>query len=268
MILAAILSALFLWWFSTGLILFAVNRAGRGGRDGYQTVTVMTVPLLALAVFGVVWSSQQASLLGVYAGFISALGVWGWIELAFLTGVVTGPVRLRFPQGAPEYMRFGLALRSMQHHEIAVLSGFVVLVLLTSGAVNTVGMLTYAVLFFARISAKLNLYLGVPNINVEFLPAPIKHLESYFQIGPMNRFFPLTVTLLTLGLGWWVEQAITAPDQIAQVGYVLLASLTGLALVEHWFMVVRLPDAVLWRWIIDRTTSRDSREGAITQTDP
>lgn len=259
--LTPVLIALFAWWFFTGLILLLVNRAGRLGQAGYQGVVVFTVPLLALSVFGIVWSSHQTSLAGVYAGFISALGVWGWIELAFLTGVVTGPSRFRCPPGTPETLRFGLALRALLHHELAVLIGFASLVLLTWGSENTVGMWTYCVLFFARISAKLNVYLGVPNINIEFLPAPVKHLETYFTVGPMNRLFPLSVTLLGIATGIWVQQALSAPDQIAQAGYVLIATLTALALVEHWFMVVRLPDAALWRWLLTETNSRVTERG-------
>jgi hypothetical protein len=31
--------------------------------------------------------------------FLSALAIWGWIELAFLTGIVTGPNRTPLPEG-------------------------------------------------------------------------------------------------------------------------------------------------------------------------
>lgn len=253
--IAPILICLFAWWFSTGLILWLVNRAGRRGMAGYGAVVVMTVPLLALSVFGAVWSGYQTSLLGVYLGFISALGVWGWIELAFLTGVVTGPSRYSCPPETDGLLRFGLALRALQHHEITLLLGFASFVLLTWGAENTIAMWTYAVLFFARISAKLNVYLGVPNINVEFLPTPVKHLESYFTVGPMNHLFPWSVTLLALATGALAERALSATEQITQAGFLLLATLTALALLEHWFMVVRLPDAALWRWLINDTKS-------------
>jgi len=30
----------------------------------------------------------------------------------------------------------------------------------------------------------------------------------------------------------------------------LLAALSALALIEHWLMVVPLPDAKLWRWML------------------
>ena len=34
------------------------------------------------------------------------------------------------------------------------------------------------------------------------------------------------------------------------VGVALLAALTALALLEHWLMVLPLPDEKLWRWMI------------------
>ncbi|MDZ7599695.1 MAG: DUF3623 family protein [Desulfobacterales bacterium] len=51
-------------------------------------------------------------------------------------------------------------------------------------AANPFGLWTFAVLFFARVSAKLNLFFGVPRINTEFLPRPLAHLPSHFRIAP------------------------------------------------------------------------------------
>jgi putative photosynthetic complex assembly protein 2 len=34
------------------------------------------------------------------------------------------------------------------------------------------------------------------------------------------------------------------------VGYALLTALTALAALEHWLMVIPLPDAKLWRWML------------------
>jgi putative photosynthetic complex assembly protein 2 len=39
-------------------------------------------------------SLTDPSVAGVYWGFLSALAIWGWIELAFLSGVVTGSLLL------------------------------------------------------------------------------------------------------------------------------------------------------------------------------
>ena len=53
---------------------------------------------------------------------------------------------------------------------VALLAALITLVLGTWGAENTFGMWTFAILYFARISAKLNLYLGVPKRQ---LPRPL-----------------------------------------------------------------------------------------------
>ena len=82
-------------------------------------------------------------------------------------------------------------------------------------APNAFGLWTFLVLFFARISAKLNVYLGVPNINVEFLPEPVRHLASHFRIGPMNAFFPFAVMVLSLAVGCWLERALGRAPPVA-----------------------------------------------------
>jgi putative photosynthetic complex assembly protein 2 len=41
-----------------------------------------------------------------------------------------------------------------------------------------------------------------------------------------------------------------ADDPASVTGFALLAALTILALLEHWFMVLPLPDQKLWRWMI------------------
>ena len=47
-----------------------------------------------------------------------------------------------------------------------------------------------------------------------------------------------------------LERAWSAPTEAAMIGHVLLAVLTALALLEHWFMVLPLPDQKLWRWML------------------
>ena len=50
-----------------------------------------------------------------------------------------------------------------------------------------------------------------------------------------------------------VDSIFNANNQTPSViGYTLLASLTTLALIEHWFMVVPLRDAELWKWMLPK----------------
>ncbi len=250
------LFALFVWWFSTGAIIFVVSRADRGGRSGYVNAVLLGLPFLGLGMAGIHHSLADPSVFGVYLGFVSAIAIWGWIELAFLAGVITGPYARPCPPGVEGWDRFLRAWGTIAYSEMALIASTVLLILVSDGASNQFGMWTFVVLFAARITAKINVYLGVPNINEEFLPNPVRHLSSHFRKSPMNGFFPWSVTLLTFATACWIERVVDAPaGSGAQIGFALLAALTALALFEHWMMVLPLPDAALWTWALPRTTS-------------
>lgn len=242
----AALSALFLWWFATGAILIVVRRAGRAGAQ----VALAALPLLGLGIWGFTVTLQDTSSMGAYGGFLAALAIWGWIELAFLTGLATGPNMHPCPKDIPEWERFIRAWGTIAHHEMLILGFALAMLALGWGAENQIGVWTFLVLFAARISAKLNLYLGVPRINLEFLPEALSHLPSHFRMAPMNWLFPLSVTLLAFATDCWLDRLLAAESVGARTGYALLAAITGLALVEHWLMVLPLPDAKLWRWML------------------
>ncbi len=246
----AALVALFLWWFSTGAILLVVRRADQAGRQARIWAVLMNLPFLILGAVGFLESRYDESLAGVYVAFLSAIALWGWIELAFLTGVITGPNRNRLRDGVPEWERFIRAWGTIAYHELLLVFMMVTMILFSLDAVNPFGMWTFAILFFARISAKLNLYLGVRKINVEFIPEPLNHLPSHFRTARMNWLFPLSITGLSFAAACWMERIWSAQTMSQEIGFALLAALTVLALLEHWFMVLPLPDERLWRWML------------------
>ncbi|NRB34262.1 MAG: DUF3623 domain-containing protein [Rhodobacteraceae bacterium] len=256
--------ALFAWWFSTGAILWAVRQADRFGTG--RQVTLLLLPV-ALAGGAGIWASLSiGSVNGAYLGFVSVLLVWGWIELAFLTGQVTGPNVYPCPDDVRPFERFIRAWGTIAYHEMSLLAVLVGLVHISQGAENTVALWTFIVLFFARVSAKLNLYLGVPRINTEFIPRPLAHLPSHFRIRRLNWLFPISITALSFAVACWLERLWVAEPAQA-VGFALLTAMTALALLEHWLMVLPLPDARLWRWMLPEApgpilkTSRQDPEG-------
>ena len=117
--LALTIAAIFLWWFFTGVILIAVRWADRQGGAAHGMVVLAGVPFLALGVAGVITSLPGTSVAAVYAGFLGALAIWGWIELAFLAGIVTGPERRPCPPGLSGGARFLRAWNTVAHHELA-----------------------------------------------------------------------------------------------------------------------------------------------------
>jgi len=246
------------------IVHLVVRHWDRTGGNAYNVAVFMSVPVLALGVAGVILSGPDAGLAGLYKGFFGALGVWAWIELSFLSGVITGPARSGCPEGIIGAPRFWRAWDALAHHEVLLLAGLAFIVVATGGAVNQIALWTYAILFFARISAKLNLFFGVPRINFEFLPVPLQHLRSHLRRGPITAFFPISVTAMTFAVACFAHALATATDPVAQTGYALLTSLCALALLEHWFMVIPLPDAKLWRWMLPaqkRITAKEDAHG-------
>ena len=257
--LIASLFAIFVWWFSTGMILLAVRRADGSGRH-LQTV-LAGLPLLVLGGWAVWASLPHASIMGVYLGFLGGLAIWGWIELAFLAGVVTGPMKDECLPGLQGQARFFRAFGTLAYHELLLVIALLALVTISDGAPNQMALATYLVLFLARILAKLNLFFGVPRINTEFVPAKLVHIKSYFCLGPITYAFPVAITILTAMLVVCAERLWNAGSDATVMGFTLLTALTALALLEHWLMVVPLPDAKLWRWMLPtpKTMTKEER---------
>ena len=246
----AALSALFLWWFSTGIILWRVRRADNEGHQAHLWSVLLGLPLLLAGIVGIKETVQDTSPFGAYMAFLSALAIWGWVELAFLSGIIAGPNTTDCPPDATLTQRFLRAVGTIMWHEMLLIALLGYIAILSHGAPNIFGLWTFVILFFARISAKLNLFFGVPRIHTEFLPRPLSHLASHFRLAPMNWVFPLSISALSFAAACWLERAFQATADGTEVGFTLLAALTLLALLEHWFMVVPLPDQKLWRWML------------------
>lgn len=239
----AVCFALFVWWFSTGAIFWAVNKGAA------RAECVITAPLAALAIYALHRAAWMPDATGAYIGFGAAIVAWGWIELTFLTGTVTGPNERPCPPGARGPAHFLLAWGTLAYHELALLVGAIAVGIATWGAPEQTGHWTFLILFFARISAKLNVYLGVPNLSHELMPSHFAHMKTYFSTRRMNWLFPVSITLLTMAIYCWIDRALMAEDA---TGFVLLSTLTILALVEHWLMVLPVRDAALWQWMMKR----------------
>ena len=247
-IVPAILFALFVWWFTTGLVLLVVLRP----RMVLPSLVVAAL-LFPVSFYVLALAARTTSISGAYVAFSAAIVVWGTQEIAFLTGTLTGPRALPCPTGARGVVRLRHALGAILYHEIALILSGVAVIAVTWHAPNQVGTLTFLVLWVMRVSAKLNLFLGVPVLNDEFLPQPIQCMRSYFRRAPVNALFPVAIVLAVLGLGALVAAATDPDGTSAQaVGYTLVAALMGLAILEHVFMLVPLPIDRLWRWSTGR----------------
>ena len=235
--------ALFVWWFGTGLALYIVGRA----RETHRWSMLGAVAVFAASLYALQHAAADAGSLGVYAAFTLAILVWGAIEVSFLTGLVTGPIRSACPRDRGPWLRAAYAIGAILWHELLLIATGAAIVAITWGLPNQIGGWTFALLWTMRLSTKLNLFLGVPILNDQFLPEPVAHLKSYFLKGPVSLFFPVSVTLATV-LTILLAEGSLIPGVIPAEGLMLLATLSALAVLEHWFMVVPLPLEALWRW--------------------
>lgn len=242
---APALYTLFLWWFSTGLILYLDGLPRRTFR--YSMVGASA--LGGLAIYGLVTSSVQTSTAAAYLAFSCSLLVWGWNEMAFLMGFLTGPRRSPCPATCGGWSHLRHAIEAILYHELAIAASAALVVAATWEAPNQVGTWTFMVLWGMRLSTKLNVFLGVPNLTVEFLPAHLQYLQSFFSNKPMNLLFPLSVTLSTTVTVILAQRAVTTqPTAADTTGLAFLTTLMALAVLEHWFLVIPLPAASLWSW--------------------
>jgi putative photosynthetic complex assembly protein 2 len=241
----AALIAIFLWWLTTGAILFAVAQlASRRLALGAVAAGLLGVGLITLHI-----TTEDVSTSSAFLSFVAALATWGAVEISFLGGLITGPNRAELPAQFTGLRRFWSATRVVLWHELFILTlGFLLIIAFAQGP-NQIGLLTYGILWLMRLSAKLNLYLGVRNTGERLLPAHLRYMSTYFAQRPMNSLFPFSITLGTILSAWLFHKALAeGADAHQAVGYLLVATLSSLAVIEHWFLMLPLPLEALWRW--------------------
>jgi putative photosynthetic complex assembly protein 2 len=236
---------LFVWWFSTGVILYLDGLPKRTFPWSMLGATiVMTFGLWGLAV-----SRNEVSPSGAYCAFTCALLVWAWQEVGFLLGFITGPRSQPCPEGCHGWQRFGYALQAILYHEFALILLGIAVFAVTADGTNFVGLWTFAVLLTMRQSAKLNLFLGVRNLGEKLLPDHLRYIESYFTRKAMNPLFPFSIAASSVGavIVWRLALDVHA-NEFQATAYTLVAAILSLAILEHLFMVLPLPAELLWRW--------------------
>lgn len=244
MTLAPLLFALVMWFVGTGAVVWLDSRPRATFRTSFRAAG-----LVALAATAIVWTTRgDPSPAGAYIGFAAGIAIWGWHELGFLMGFVAGPNHAARPADATGWRRFRLATATVIHHEVALAATALALAALTWGQPNQSATLTFALLFGLRLSAKLNLFLGVPNLSDEIFPEHLAYLKTHFGAPrAMNALFPFSL-LLAGGTFWWAWRVADATSGGTAITATLIAGLAALGFVEHLFLVLPLRDGAMWRW--------------------
>lgn len=239
-----ILFAFFVWWFSTGAIIYLDGLPVRTFKWSMAGATA----LLGMGFYGLWMSSDDITVQGAYISFASALVVWGWHEISFYMGYVTGPRKHACEEGCTGKAHFGHALMVSLWHELAIVVSFVVILAMTWGGANEIGLWTFVILWWMHESARLNVFLGVRNLNAHFLPPHLAYLKSFLNQKPMNLLFPFSVTVSTVICAVLATEAALAADPFEKAGFTFLATMMTLAILEHWFLVLPVPAEAMWNW--------------------
>jgi len=243
--------AVLIWWFTTGIILWL---------DGLPTSTFRwsmgAATVLALASLVEMRASAfDATLAGAYTAFTCSVAIWGWLEMSFLMGYITGPRKQACRSPCSGWRHFVHGAETVIYNEIAIVAGAALVFTVTAGTPNRLALWTFLILWGMRLSAKLNLFLGVPNLGENMLPAHLAYLKGFLKKGPINLLFPCSVVASTMVIVLLAERYSVADGVFQKTSYALLTSLLALAVLEHWFMVIPLPSEKLWNWALKRQRS-------------
>ncbi|MBA3947630.1 MAG: DUF3623 domain-containing protein, partial [Herpetosiphonaceae bacterium] len=174
--LFAAVYALLAWWFFTAIILVLDGFPRRTFRWSLLGWTVLT----AVALWQLYLGRNDTSSVGRYAAFTWGTIAWGWQELSFYTGLITGPRKTACPPDCKGLRHFLHAVSVSLYHELAVIGGCALVFGLLHGAANTTGLWTYLIMWWMHQSAKLNVFFGVRNLNEEYLPEHLRYLAAFF----------------------------------------------------------------------------------------
>jgi putative photosynthetic complex assembly protein 2 len=245
------LAAVLLWWLGTGAVIVL----DRQPRDTRGCIFFFATLLMGMALLLIGQTARLDTAFAAYAGFAATVALWGWHELAFLGGWITGPRRDAITPGARGWQRLREAVQVLLWHEIALVATLLALWVAVGTQANPVAAWTFTLLWVMRVSAKLNLFLGVRNLALEFLPPRLEYLGTYFRQRRFNALMPVSLLAGGVAVAWLLAAATgdgTGSGGAARVSLLLVASLLALALVEHLMMVLPLQPTALWRWALKR----------------
>ncbi|WP_299322424.1 putative photosynthetic complex assembly protein PuhE [Parasphingopyxis sp.] len=242
-----LIAVVLIWFISTGLVAWLDNRPRATFARSLRFAAIGGIAGLVAIVI----SAQFATVAAAYVALVGALAVWAWHEMSFLMGAVAGPRRGPCPDGVAGWKRFVHATNVLIYHEIALAVTGALIVAASWGMPNQTGAMVFLLLFVMRLSTKLNIFAGVPNMSTEMLPPHLDYMKTYF--GPRRFGFWLAMAIVAAAaLAVWLGmRAFAAPaDSFAAVSASLVFGFAILGTLEHLFLALPFRDGALWGWAL------------------
>lgn len=253
---APILFALLFWWLSTGAILWLVRLPAAT----FKWTAAGTTLLLVAASAATYLLRDNVGLAAAYGGFAAGILSWAWHEVMFLLGYISGPNKRPCPPNLSNWPRFVASTRTLIYHELAIAVHAGLIVLITAGAANKIAAWTFLLLWGMRLSAKLIVFFGAPNIADGFLPAHLGYLKTYFAKRSISMFTPIAMSVVTVATALVLYQASLAPlGSFHSAAWLLVGALATLAVFEHLALLMPLPDQALWGWAVKKSPMNSTK---------
>ena len=217
------------WWAATGLTF------GMQWSESARIAELVVTSVLALAGGYLVASARDDSTVrGARRAFLGASLLWWWSSSVFYAGFgIYLPATVGAPQGS-----LTLAVQAIVSTLGADLVGvatMIAIVLAVRQRVNTLAAWTFATYWGTLQMAKLNVFFGVQHSGAEYLPARLARLSAFFGPPRNSALLPVSLALLTALCVVLLSRARREEGSMRH-GSIILATLIGLALVEHAFL--------------------------------
>lgn len=233
------------WWAATGLTL-AMQRTAVASTASL----ILTSVLAACAVALLFATRNQTSVRAARLAFLASALVWWWCASLFYAGVgiaIADNVR----QG-PRTLALALdAIVATLRPDLAGVVALIVIGAIVWRRPNRLAFWTFAAFWGTLQTAKLNVFFGVRNAGVEWLPPHLAGLSQYFGPPQNSELLPVTVVVLLAILLLLLQRmrggvvsrsrAENAPLRRPHFEFVrhssaMLAFLIALAILEHVFL--------------------------------
>lgn len=237
MVLGAIVFVVAMWSGFTAVIFYLDSLPLRTFKYSMAAATLV----LGLCIIAMWQLRGVDTTFAIATSFAAGLLAWGWTEMALYMGYITGPRKQRCADGCSGAKHFGHALSANLWHEIVVI--LFAIVIYASG--NETAFWSYVMLWLMHLSARLNVFLGVRNVSVEFVPDHMDVLKGFLRRRNMNALFPFSCAALIVLIVYLVLQVQTLQVTMA-------ATLAVIGLLEHILLMLPLPTEKLWTWSLSR----------------
>ena len=244
MIWLALAVAVLLWWLMTGLALMSVHQP----QALRQPIFLLATIFATVSIWGVEANAASHTTLATVTGFAMGLIIWAWLELSYLMGYITGPVKRPATATMTLPQRFYNALGTTIYHECLVVGVVGIVCMLGAGLPNPTIQNTLAVLWLMRWSTKLNLFFGVRHFNSQWLPDNMRYITSYLRAGKNSWFIVFSTTIAAYCTYLLFSYGQIAVEPATALSLFLIAWLAVLAVLEHCFLMVPMGETALWRW--------------------